>query len=51
MTQMCPECGAEVVVPEDIMIDEVLECAECAVELQVTATSPLALTIYEEAEK
>lgn len=51
MTEKCPECGATVDVPEDVMVDEIIECAECAVELQVASKSPLSLSIYEEAEK
>ena len=51
MTCPCPECGTEVAVPDDILVDEIVECPECAVELQVTATSPVQLAVYEEAEK
>jgi alpha-aminoadipate carrier protein LysW len=51
MTAACPECGTQVNVPDDCMVEEVIECDECAVELQVTSKSPLALAVYEEAEK
>ena len=51
MTGSCPECGAPVEAPTDAVVDEVLECPECAVELQVASVEPLALAIYEEAEK
>jgi alpha-aminoadipate/glutamate carrier protein LysW len=51
MTHPCPECGADVEVPADILVDEIIECDECAVELQVTALTPLSLAVYEEAEK
>ena len=49
--QPCPECGAVVTVADDVMKEEVLECPECAVELQVTSLDPLTLAVYEEAEK
>lgn len=51
MSQPCPECGAQVDVPDEIMVDEIVECPECAVELQVASLTPLALAVYEEAEK
>ena len=51
MTYPCPECGTQVEVPEDCLVDEVVECPECAVELQVMGKSPLSLALYEEAEK
>ena len=51
MHQPCPECGSTVHVPEDCLVEEIIECPECAVELQITGKSPLSLVIYEEAEK
>lgn len=51
MNHPCPECHADVEVPSDIIVDEIVECPECAVELQVTSLSPLTLAVYEEAEK
>lgn len=51
MTHPCPECHADVEIPNDIIVDEIVECPECAVELQVTAMTPLTLAVYEEAEK
>ena len=51
MEQSCPECGAAVAVADDVMSEEVLECPECAVELQVISRDPLTLVVYEEAEK
>ncbi len=51
MDYPCPECGTAVKIPEDVMVEETIECEECAVELQVISKSPLSLVIYEEAEK
>lgn len=51
MKPSCPECGTEVEVPDDVLVDEIVECSECAVELQVIAKAPLTLAVYEEAEK
>lgn len=51
MSHPCPECSADVDVPSDITVDEIIECPECAVELQVTSVAPMTLSVYEEAEK
>lgn len=48
---LCPECEAELDVPSDVMQGEILECAECGAELEVTATSPLAIELAPEVEE
>ena len=32
----CPECGAEINAPEDVMLKEILSCPDCGLELEVT---------------
>ena len=39
-TVKCPVCDADVKV-EDAMVGELLTCADCGVELEVTSLSPL----------
>lgn len=51
MKHPCPECGTPMPIPDDVVVEETLECPECAVELQVVGLNPLALIIFEEAEK
>ena len=31
----CPECGAEIVAPDDVMLKEILSCPDCGLELEV----------------
>lgn len=37
---MCPECEATVAVPPDAETGQVVQCAECGAELEVTSTDP-----------
>jgi alpha-aminoadipate carrier protein LysW len=32
----CPDCDAEIEVPEDVMKGEILSCPSCGLELEVT---------------
>lgn len=45
MSSTCPECDATVTVGADAMTGEIVQCPDCGVELEVKATSPLALGI------
>ncbi len=47
----CPVCGGEVELPADPIEGELLECAECGVELEVLALDPLALGEAPDAEE
>lgn len=52
MTQVtCPECGADVAVDNNVVVGEILECPDCAVELEVTATNPLTIELAPEVEE
>jgi alpha-aminoadipate carrier protein LysW len=31
----CPECGAPIDVPDDVMIGEILDCPDCGVEVEI----------------
>jgi alpha-aminoadipate carrier protein LysW len=39
----CAECGAEFVPEEELSIGDILECPECAAELEVVEIDPLTL--------
>lgn len=51
MTVACPECGAAVKLPADALAGELLICESCGVELELVATEPPAVEIFEEEEK
>lgn len=37
---MCPECEAVVPVPPDAEVGQVVQCAECGAELELTSADP-----------
>ncbi|NJP07151.1 MAG: lysine biosynthesis protein LysW [Chloroflexaceae bacterium] len=37
---VCIECGAEIEVPDDTMVGEIIVCPECGAELEVTSLDP-----------
>jgi len=39
----CPTCGADVTVPDDVEIGEIIDCAACGAELEVVDDAPVAL--------
>ena len=41
----CPECGAQVNLPADVMQGEILTCGDCGVELEVVAINPVRLDL------
>jgi len=47
----CPECTSPVVVPSDVLEGELIVCDHCGVELEVLATAPPKIAIFEEEEK
>jgi alpha-aminoadipate carrier protein LysW len=51
MSLECPECGAAVQLPEDVLAGEILACANCAVDLDVVSANPPEVMVFEEDEK
>jgi alpha-aminoadipate carrier protein LysW len=47
----CPECAAEVSLPDDTITSEIVHCPECNVELEVTNLDPLTLELAPEEEE
>ena len=45
----CAVCGEEIAVPADVELDELVECAACGAEYEVTGLDPISL--FEEDEK
>jgi len=39
----CPDCSNSIEIPENTEIGDVLVCANCGVELEVTSTTPVTL--------
>jgi alpha-aminoadipate carrier protein LysW len=36
----CPECAANVSLPDDPVVGEIVQCAECGVELEAVSQDP-----------
>jgi len=36
MKARCPECDAEVKIPDDVIIGEIVSCPDCGQELEIT---------------
>lgn len=47
----CVECGAEVDLPEDVEVGEIVDCGTCGSELEVVAVDPVELDLAPELEE
>lgn len=47
----CPVCGAKVEIDSTVVQGELLECADCGSELEVTGTDPVTIQEAPEAEE
>jgi alpha-aminoadipate/glutamate carrier protein LysW len=51
MNAECPVCGADVVLGDDTVEGELIQCADCGTELEVLGVSPLKLGEAPETEE
>ena len=51
MTAECPECGATLTFANGVEKNEIVECADCGAELEVTGVSPLTLELAPEEQE
>ena len=51
LTTECPECAAEVSLPNDVMEGEIVQCPDCGVELEVISVDPPAVELAPEEEE
>lgn len=47
----CPECEAEIELPSDVLLGEIVECEDCSAELEVTRLDPLTVELAPEVEE
>lgn len=47
----CIECGGGLEMPEDPMAGEIVACAACGCELEITAVEPLTIALAPEIEE
>lgn len=38
---VCPDCQAEIKLPEEVMVGDILECGECGTEVEILSLEPL----------
>ena len=50
-TTQCPECAATVRIADGTVANEIIQCADCGVELEVLATAPWTLAPAPEEEE
>ena len=51
MNATCPICEGEVEIPSDVMAGELVECADCGAELEITSIDPLTVEEAPEVEE
>jgi alpha-aminoadipate carrier protein LysW len=47
----CPECGADVALPETVEVGEIVDCDTCGSELEVVDSDPVALDVAPDLEE
>lgn len=47
----CPECAAAVALPDDVVAGEIVQCADCGVELEVVKDGAISLRPAPEEEE
>lgn len=51
MQATCPECGADIEIPDGTMVGEIITCPECGAELEVMSVDPPVLEVAPEVEE
>ena len=51
LTAECPECAANVSLPEEAVVGEIVQCAECGVALEAVSQDPWKLARAPEEEE
>jgi alpha-aminoadipate carrier protein LysW len=50
-TADCPECAAEVPLPDDASAGEIVECPDCGAELEIRRGKPVTLALASKEEE
>ncbi|MDI6793179.1 MAG: lysine biosynthesis protein LysW [bacterium] len=51
MVVSCPECDENLIIPVDAEEEEIIDCENCGVEIEIVSLDPLEIRIFEEEEK
>tara|TARA_B100001750_G_scaffold179706_1_gene148076 strand:+ start:429 stop:662 length:234 start_codon:yes stop_codon:yes gene_type:complete len=47
----CKECGSEIVLPNDVVENEIIDCEACGIELEVVSLKPLEVDLAPEEQE
>lgn len=47
----CPECGAPLTLPTDVVENEIIACEACSAELEIVGLEPLSLALAPQIEE
>ncbi len=47
----CPECGAQITLPDGTLANEIIACPDCGAELEVVSLNPPTLVLAPEIEE
>ncbi len=50
-TALCPECEADLILPANVMQNELIACPDCGADLEVISLSPLEVALAPEVEE
>lgn len=50
-TSSCPECGADISLNDNVEKGEIVQCPDCAAELEVMQVNPVVLELAPEEEE
>jgi alpha-aminoadipate carrier protein LysW len=48
---LCPTCEADIVVPANVVQNELIACADCGTELEIISLNPLLLELAPDVEE
>jgi alpha-aminoadipate carrier protein LysW len=51
MTSTCPECEADITLPNGVMENELIACPDCGAELEVISLNPVEVALAPEVEE
>ena len=47
----CKECASEIVLPNDVVENEIIDCEACGIELEVVSLKPLEIDLAPEEQE
>lgn len=51
MNTTCPECEADIALPDNVMQNELIACPDCGADLEVISLNPITIVLAPEVEE